>query len=148
MTTTIKSNSDGSSAIQTNGVDRIQIDTSGNPLLVNTPVTGDNSKKIANTEFVSNTAIGVNQTWQNLTSSRALGTTYTNTTGKPIQIAISVESVGTDSIIFISINSVVVIQQTVRGPYNEGASASVIVPNGATYSASGGQVLLRWFELR
>lgn len=30
MTTTIKSNSDGSSAIQTGGVDRIQIDTSGN----------------------------------------------------------------------------------------------------------------------
>lgn len=30
MTTTIKSNTDGSSAIQTNGVDRIQFDTSGN----------------------------------------------------------------------------------------------------------------------
>lgn len=148
MTTTIKSNPDGSSAIQTNGVDRIQIDTSGNPLLVNTPTTGDNSKKIATTEFVSNTALGVNQTWQNLTSSRALGTTYTNSTGKPIQIAVSIGSVGADSNISISINSVVVIQQSIRAPYNQGASASVIIPNGANYSATGGQVLLTWFELR
>jgi hypothetical protein len=32
--------------------------------------------------------IGVNQTWLNVTSSRALSTTYTNTTGKPIQLYI------------------------------------------------------------
>lgn len=29
-------------------------------------------------------ALGINQTWQNVTSSRVAGTTYTNSTGKPI----------------------------------------------------------------
>lgn len=32
--------------------------------------------------------MGVGQTWQNVTASRALNITYTNTTGKPIAISV------------------------------------------------------------
>lgn len=35
--------------------------------------------------------VGVGQTWQNLTGSRAFDTSYRNTTGKPIQILVSVQ---------------------------------------------------------
>ena len=41
------------------------------------------------TEVVSDYALGVGQTWQNLTSSRAINTIYQNTTGRPIQVNIS-----------------------------------------------------------
>ena len=34
-------------------------------------------------------AVGVNQTWQNVRSSRVLGTSYQNTTGSPIQVSIT-----------------------------------------------------------
>lgn len=37
---------------------------------------------------VSTTSIGVNQTWQNMTSARAANTIYYNTTGSPIFVAI------------------------------------------------------------
>ena len=53
-------------------------------------------------DTLDNTAassLGVGQTWQNVTSSRALGTTYTNSTGKPIQVSVTVElgGVGTSN---------------------------------------------------
>ena len=43
--------------------------------------------------------IGVGQTWQDVTASRALGVTYTNTTGKPIHVIAGIFStnVGTQS---------------------------------------------------
>lgn len=34
--------------------------------------------------YSDNNSIGVNQTWQDVTASRTIGVTYTNTTGKPI----------------------------------------------------------------
>lgn len=41
------------------------------------------------TEVVGDYALGVGQTWQNLTASRAINTIYQNTTGRPIQVNIS-----------------------------------------------------------
>lgn len=41
--------------------------------------------------------IGINQKWTNVTSSRSKGATYTNTTGKPIMVAVSVLLVGSGS---------------------------------------------------
>lgn len=95
--------------------------------------------------------IGVGQTWQDVLSSRAAGTTYTNSTGKPIQVAIrvSVNSVYTFS---LSVGGVVV--GSVR---NDNGSTVIgqltaIVPDGNTYilTASGGGTgtLGNWAELR
>jgi len=42
-------------------------------------------------------AIGINQSWQDVTGSRAYNLTYRNTTGKPITVSISIEFSGTSS---------------------------------------------------
>lgn len=41
-----------------------------------------------NTKLNSNQALGVGQTWQNVTGSRSLNTTYTNTTTRPIVVCV------------------------------------------------------------
>lgn len=41
--------------------------------------------------------IGVGQTWQDVTVSRVAGTTYTNSTGKPIMIAIQAINITTSA---------------------------------------------------
>ena len=88
--------------------------------------------------------IGVGQTWQNVTGSRSAGTTYTNSTGKPISVSLS--CLGTASASF-SIDGIQVSEI--------GGSASVrgmmggIVPNGSSYIASGsGLTIDVWAELR
>lgn len=148
MTTTIKSNSDGSSAIQTNGVDRIQIDTSGIPLLVATPSTGDNSKKIATTEFVSNTALGVGQTWQNLIASRAFGTTYTNSTGRTIYVSVTVViSNGTNNSTLVCDG--IKVAQIGMGTTSGSATLHGVIPSGKTYRVDNlNNTLDAWSELR
>lgn len=85
-------------------------------------------------------ALGVGQTWQDLTASRSGGVTYTNTTGRPIQIAITCAS-GT--------NVVTTIDGVERGQSSGGSvsTGSYIVPNGSTYSANVSGPYL-WHELR
>ena len=76
-----------------------------------------------------NAGIGVNQTWSN--PSRAANTTYTNSTGKPILVAITNQ--GSSSGGGITVAGV-----TIGSWSNNGNSnfylMSFIVPNGATYS--------------
>jgi hypothetical protein len=100
----------------------------------------------------SNTTIplvGVDQTWQTVT--RSLGTTYTNSTGKPIAVSVQI-SLANGATATLTVGSVVVAQNTGRdGAYIQdtvsGETLYAIVPNGATYVASGGS-LVRWVELR
>ena len=80
-------------------------------------------------------SFGVGQTWQDLTSSRAPGVTYTNTTGKPIQIYIMT---GTESSTLV-VNEVAI---TVHGD----SMPQIIVPNLASYRFNG--VVYVWAELR
>ena len=96
-------------------------------------------------------AIGDGQTWQDVTSSRALNTTYTNSTRKPIEIAYrgSGGSVNTDYTWYI--NGTAYGSATATSAAYEGASFSFIVPTGATYKiavtlGSGG--ITQWSELR
>lgn len=58
------------------------------------------------TEVVADYALGVGQTWQNMTSSRVKNTIYQNTTGRPIYIATSSGAAGGSS------NSIEVGQQS------------------------------------
>jgi len=95
-------------------------------------------------------SIGVGQTWQNLTSSRALGTTYTNSTGSPIMFAVTVNTTATtNSKASISVDGLVVARTY---PYASGVYTPMfaIVPNGSTYGASNvsNTTLNRWTELR
>jgi len=92
--------------------------------------------------------IGINQTWQNVTVSRAFGVTYTNTTGKPIMIAIGTTFTSSSSNLQPTVNGVVLLNSYLSGA-NGGNSATFIVPPGNTYSATSvGTTLGYWVELR
>lgn len=91
-------------------------------------------------------AIGVGQTWQNVASSRAAGTTYTNSTGRPIMVAISISDGGSGSGSYsFSVSGVTV----VSAAYDFGSFLSVIVPSSGTYVLSLSNAGIgTWAELR
>lgn len=97
-------------------------------------------------------SIGFGQTWQNVTGSRASGTTYYNTTGKPILVNVTVSSSGltygtaqaTVSGVALNVHQVGGASGTtmIYGP-------TFIVPPGASYSVSiASGSLHTWTELR
>lgn len=101
----------------------------------------DDSRFVTPLKLLNSALIGVGQTWQDVTGSRVLGTTYTNSTGKPIQVLFN----GSLDASTLTING------TGYG-MNDGtafAFISFIVPNGGTYSLSGASsTVTRWLELR
>lgn len=92
--------------------------------------------------------IGVNQTWQAV--SRSLGTTYTNLTGRPIQVMVSMRGQGAGAAIAY-VNGLEIARA--NSPDCCGVAQyptvpfSFIVPNGNTYLCTGNG-LSRWVELR
>jgi hypothetical protein len=91
-------------------------------------------------------AVGVGQTWQNVSSSRTTNTVYTNTTGRPIMVVLFADGVG-DVPIYIHPSgggSEFVIDRV----SNEGASNSIIVPAGDGYEIRGTISTLQWSELK
>ena len=85
-------------------------------------------------------SLGYGQTWQDVTGSRVLGTTYYNTTGKPIMVAVSM----TSNTYYFSF--------TVGGfavntsGFNGGET--LIIPTGLSYIVGTGSTLSKWSELR
>ena len=73
--------------------------------------------------------VGVGQTWQDLTGSRSVGVTYTNTTGRPIVVCVNgYGSTGANPVRII-VDGVIV---TRFEPIALG-NACAIVPSGSTY---------------
>jgi hypothetical protein len=109
-----------------NGTSAVQVvapGTSGNVLVSN------------GTTWVSGTAgLGYNQTWQNVT--RTAGTTYTNSTGKPICLVITtVETVRSYGLITVTFSNGVTVG-VVGDSYSyvaQQATGSIIIPVGETY---------------
>lgn len=97
---------------------------------VNAYVTPSNTALIA-----QSTDIGVGQTWQDMTSIRSNGATYTNNTGKPIQIYAYQTPSGTTMTI-----------SGVTFPVHGNSMICVVIPDGATYSIAG--QTSKWLELR
>jgi hypothetical protein len=132
--------------------------TIGTSALVNGAVT---SEKMASGAAVSNigaggiadtqlaTAVkplGVGQTWTNVTGSRASGTTYTNTTGRPITVRIQGSST-VNTGVSATVNSVAI----GHGTYATAGQQSIteyLVPAGQTYASSSAGGISSWFELR
>jgi hypothetical protein len=93
---------------------------------------------------------GGNQSWQNVTGARALGTSYTNTTGRSICVILSLSQNTAGFGHQVNVGSI---------SYNAGqnnntggitTSSYTIVPNGVSYniSAQTGQSIGYWAELR
>lgn len=130
----------------------------GSPALTGTPTAptaaaGTNTTQIATTAFVKAKSeadsIGVNQTWQNVTASRSVGVTYTNTTGKPIVVRLNIAQTANSASSFSffiagvdfggdgnSISGVLLVSDT------------FIIPNGAAYYLSTPFSINSWLELR
>ena len=99
-------------------------------------------------------SLGVSQTWQDVIGSRAQGTSYQNTTGSPIMVAVRVGFAGntfynfevsTDNSTYLIINSSFVSNSTMVMNFN------VVVPNNTYYRfrrTSGGSGISGWMELR
>jgi hypothetical protein len=86
--------------------------------------------------------LGYGQTWQNVFSSRVSGTTYTNSTTKPIMVAITTYDINSNTTLLVS-----GIQVGASGGVNgQNNQLTAIVPVGATYVCTGG--ITNWAELR
>ena len=88
--------------------------------------------------------IGYGQKWTDFTTSRAAGTTYTNTTGKPIFVSIWAVQAGA---ITLSIDGVPADTSGINGSV-PCTNLDGIVPPGSTYSITAGAGLVLWSELR
>jgi len=94
----------------------------------------------------ANNAIGVGQSWSEVTSSRAVNTTYTNTTGKPIQIMVTTANWNNAGSFELVLDGVPVTSFGNQDGYNQSKPVSAIVPNGSTYRVNGS--FTKWSELR
>jgi len=95
----------------------------------------------------STNAIGYNQTWQNVLSSRSNGATYTNSTGKPIMVSVTASPTSNNQSISASVGGVSLGGLTLTSGYTSGGF-QFIVPAGATYVVSTSGSLNTWAELR
>lgn len=93
-----------------------------------------------------NAGIGVNQTYQSLTGSRAGGTTYTNSTGKPILVIVTPTGQAAD--IGAYVDGVWLCRSSNNNNF-QNIPVSFIVPNGSSYyiTVSAGSIGI-WVELR
>lgn len=88
--------------------------------------------------------IGVDQTWQTFNSSqRASGTSYTNNTGRPIMVSVSLGAITSGASFSVVVDSVTIAAGTIYSNY---ITHSFIVPAGKTYVVTCGA--LSWAELR
>jgi hypothetical protein len=95
-----------------------------------------------------NKSIGIGQTRQNVTTSRTVNTLYTNSTGRPIGIAIRL-TLPDNASITLSAGGVAIIQYENKTGASVVYSISEIILVGETYSIqSTTGTLVTWYEIR
>lgn len=96
-------------------------------------------------------AVGVNQTWQNMTSLRSLGVNYLNNTGGPIQISVRLNRGSQcDSGSQLWVNNML-IAESYASCVNHASTMTAPIPDGSLYRVErsmGGNALSSWYELR
>lgn len=111
--------------------------------------TGTNNTKAITPLGYNQTTLGWGQTWQDVSASRAVGVTYTNTTGRPIYVFASF-GLATLQTNQLEVDGLIVGEFVAAGTaVRQGVVA--IVPNGSTYKAiafQGGTTIEKWAELR
>lgn len=91
--------------------------------------------------------LGVGQTWQDVAASRSVGVTYTNTTGKPIEVAATIVSNQNDNLT-MSVDGIARIREYMTAGQTH--SINLIIPSGSSYTVSifGTPTITYWSELR
>lgn len=100
-------------------------------------------------DLKSEEKIGVNQSWQNVSSNRTTGATYTNSTGRPIMVNVEYNQAGTNQASGnLYIGGALVARGGQAGAAG-GQTLSGIVPAGSTYHlTTGTNGFYFWMELR
>ena len=119
------------------------------PDVTGTAVTTGDTGTVSQTMLASAvTPLGVGQTWQAVT--RVSGTTYTNSTGRPIFVSFQITGTGANGGMTVAVNSV----NQYTGSINTGNSGymqgvyTFVVPSGATYTVTLVNASLTAYELR
>ena len=99
------------------------------------------------TNIKSSAGIGYAQTWQDVTGSRALSTTYYNTTGRPIALSIRTKSINSSNCT-IYVNGLALAYRWGGDSFAPAIPIFTIVPPGNSYSITSSVSLDNWFELR
>lgn len=96
------------------------------------------------------TPLGVGQTWQDVTASRAFDTTYTNTTGRPIQVSINTRDPSTGNLAAsLFVNGVKIAYYYMSS--GSQSTLTAVIPPDATYKLTRddtNDVIMVWAELR
>lgn len=106
-----------------------------------------------NTGNVTVASVGVGQTWQDMSASRASGTTYTNSTGKPIMVNVFNNALDAGFTISATVGGVLVgyAGGGAGGDARRAGTVSFIVPDGTSYAvtySAYGLSSIKWSELR
>jgi hypothetical protein len=124
------------------------------------PGASGNVLKSDGTTWTSGTVsagVGDGQTWQNVTGSRALGTTYTNSTGRAIQVHVQGNGSPSGAVLKAYINGSFFADSGSNfvSSGNFKPQFSLIIPNGNTYrfdsytdGGTNATILNTWWELR
>ncbi len=102
-------------------------------------------------KVLNDQAFGVGQTWQNASGGRSKNVTYTNTTGKPINVAVIADYFDEDGGLQAFVGGVTVGELYGQAPGGNGywkGTLNFTVPHSSTYRIEGGSNVLRWLELR
>jgi len=111
-------------------------DDLGNPVVVS----GEDMKGLG--------GIGVGQTWQDMTASRAGSTEYTNSTEKPIMINVYTDNSTALEWLLLIVDSLTIATNSKAATTSAtGICVTGIIPAGSTYQVNASETL-KWFELR
>ncbi len=91
-------------------------------------------------------AVGIGQTWQNVAGSRAVSTSYQNTTGRPIIVNMVLNGGSTRRYVQVSSDNVTWID--IGSDSGSSTPNSFVVPNNWYYRINGSTTIDRWAELR
>jgi hypothetical protein len=95
--------------------------------------------------WVATDGVGAGQTWQDVSGSRVSGTTYTNSTGKAIEVAVASVNGSASS---ANVAGVTRVFSGGSAGTTAHQNCSFTVPAGATYSVTFGGARIYWHELR
>lgn len=94
-------------------------------------------------------SLGYGQTWQSVTGSRSIGTTYYNTTGKPIIVVVTANAGSNNGSLSPTVNGIAIgnATGTTAGWYLQ---TNFLVPSGGSYSVANvsANTSVAWTELR
>jgi hypothetical protein len=117
-------------------------------------ITPVDAEDLTRKDYVDGISIGIGQTWQDMTSQRALVTEYTNDTNRPITVSVicSMAQVDRHIDILLYVDNMLINFISHRGSYTSKFTATEIIPANSIYKVSSSNIddlsLFRWFELR